>query len=421
MSDSSFSGSSSSFDPARYVNHTRLRSTSAAMSRRALLRGVASGGLTVAGAGARAACGVSSHKTTAKGKAAVGMAGKDYSDAEKKLVWANWPAYIDVDDKNPNKRPTLDDFEKQTGIQVKYLEVINDNNDWYTKINPSLVKGVDTGYDVMVVSDYMLPKYRHYNYIQKLDLANIPHHKNILPQVLAYPNDPGRLYSTPWAYGYTTIAYNTKLVKQPITSYAELFTRADLKGKVTLFSELADTIGIALLALGYDPSKFTEDQFAKALAYVKQAKDSGQIRAFTGNDYLSDFQQGNTAVTMAYSGDVAQLGKPNLVTVPLPSEGLFSWSDNMVIPNYARHKKNAELLMNYYLQPTVAATLDDWIEYIPVVTGAVDELKKIDPDAAKIPLIVPTAAMTAKARGFMSVSLAQLDDYTSRFQQVTGQ
>ena len=412
---------SSSFDPSRFVNRTRLRSTSAAMNRRALLRSLAAGGLTVAGAGALSACGVSGAKTAAKGKPQIGMAGKDYSATEKKLVWANWPAYIDVDDKDSNKRPTVDDFEKQTGIKVTYLEVINDNNDWYTKINPSLVKGVDTGYDLMVVSDYMLPKYRHYNYIQKLDLANIPNHKNILPQVLDYPEDPGRAFSIPWAYGYTTIAYNTKLVKQPITSYAELFTRADLRGKVTLFSEMEDTIGVALLALGYDPSKFTAAQFAKALDYVGKAKSSGQIRAFTGNDYLSDFQQGNTAVTMAYSGDVAQLGKPNLVTVSLPTEGLLAWSDNMVIPNYARHKTNAEKLMNYYLQPTVAATLDDWIEYIPVVTGAVDELKKIDPDAAKIPLIVPSAAMTAKARGFMSVSLSELDDYTTRFQQVTGQ
>jgi spermidine/putrescine transport system substrate-binding protein len=412
---------SSSFDLSRFMNRTRTRSAAVAMSRRALLRGVAAGGLTVAGAGALAACGVKGHSTGTDGKPKIGLAGKDYSDAEKKLVWANWPAYIDVDDKDPNKRPTLIAFEKQSGVKVTYLEVINDNNDWYTKIGPSLRKGVDTGYDLMVVTDYMVPKYRQYNYIQELDLKNIPNHKNILPEVLSSPVDPGRRFSTPWAYGYTTIAYNTKLVKQPITSIAEVFTRPDLNGKVSLFSEMEDTIALALLALGHDPEKFTEAQFKQALAYVQKAKDAGQIRAFTGNDYLGDFQQGNTAVTMAYSGDVAQLGKPNLVTLDLPKEGLLSWSDNMVIPNYARHKKNAELLMNYYLEPMVAAVLDDWIEYIPVVTGAVAELGKLDHAAATNPLIVPTAKMRAKARGFMALSLDQLDDYTTRFQQVTGQ
>lgn len=412
---------SSSFDLSRFMNRTRARSTAAAMSRRSLLRGVTAGGLTVAGAAALSACGVKGHAASASGKAKTGMAGKDYSDSEKKLIWANWPAYIDVDDKDPNKRPTLQAFETQSGIKVTYLEVINDNNDWYTKVNPSLVKGVDTGYDLMVVSDYMLPKYRQYNYIQQLDLANIPNHKNILPDVMQAPEDPGRRFSTPWAYGYTTIAYNNKLVKEPITSIADVFTRPDLHGKVSLFSEMEDTIALALLANGHDPQQFTEAQFGQALDYVRKAKDAGQIRAFTGNDYLSDFQQGNTAVTMAYSGDVAQLGKANLITVDLPKEGLLSWSDNMVIPNYARHKKNAETLMNYYLEPMVAAVLDDYIDYIPVVTGAVDELRKLDHTAASVPLIVPTNQMRDKARGFMSVSLAQLDDYTSRFQQVTGQ
>lgn len=405
---------------AQYINRTRARSTAARMSRRALLRGLAAGGLGAAGLGALTGCGVPGHVVPA-GATATGQAGKDRSATEKSVVFANWPAYIDIDPKNPNKRPTLDAFSKQTGIQVTYLEVINDNNDWYTKIDPSLVKGVDTGYDIMVVSDYMVGKYRAYDYIQELNLANIPHHSLLQPQVLHDPIDPGRRFTIPWAYGYTTIAYNTDLVKQPITSFQELYTRPDLHGKVSLFSEMEDTVATALLAQGYDPAHFTEAEFGKALDYVRQAKASGQIRAFTGNDYLSDFQQGNTAVTMAYSGDVAQLGKPNLVTVDLPKEGLLSWSDNCVIPNYARHKTNAEKLLNYYLKPDVAAALDDYIDYIPSVEGAVQALQSLDPQAASSPLIVPTKQMQAKARGFMSLSIAQLNDYTSRFQQVTGQ
>lgn len=410
----------SSFDPLRYVNRTRSRSVGRRLSRRALLRGAASAGIAVGGAAALSACGVPGH-VAPKGAAATGVAGPDHSATEREVVFANWPAYIDVDDKDPNKRPTLDAFTKQTGIKVQYLEVINDNNDWYTKIDPSLVKGVDTGYDIMVVSDYMVPKYRTYDYIQELDLANMPNHRLLLPDVLHDPIDPGRRYSVPWAYGYTTIAYNKKLVSQPVTSIAEVFTRPDLHGRVSLFSEMEDTMALALLAIGKDPEKFTDAEYNQALDYVRKAKNAGQIRAFTGNDYLSDFQNGNTAVTMAYSGDVAQLGKDYLVTVDLPKEGLLSWSDNCVIPNYARHKANAEKLLNYYLDPTVAATLDDWIDYIPVVEGADAELSKIDSDAAHNPLIVPTAAMRAGARGFMSVDVHYLDSLTQRFQNITGQ
>ncbi|MEU6175690.1 spermidine/putrescine ABC transporter substrate-binding protein [Streptantibioticus parmotrematis] len=407
-------------DLARFTNRTRLRSTASRVSRRALLRGATAGGLAVAGASALSACGVQGH-VVPPGAQETGQPGHDYSDTEKKVVFANWPAYIDVDAKDPNKRPTLDRFEKETGIQVQYLEVINDNNDWYTKVDPSLVKGVDTGYDIMVVSDYMVAKYRAYDYIQELNLANVPNHAHLLPSVLHDPTDAGRRYTVPWAYGYTTIAYNKNLVRQPITSIAEIFTRPDLHGKVSLFAEMEDTVALALLALGYDPEKFTDAQFNKSLEYVRKAKAAGQIRAFTGNDYLSDFQQGNTAVTMAYSGDVAQLGKPNLVTVDLPKEGLLSWSDNCVIPNFARHKTNAEKLLNYYLRPDVAAALDDYIDYIPSVEGADVALRALDPQAAASPLIVPTKQMEAKARGFMALTVDQLNDYTGRFQQVTGQ
>jgi spermidine/putrescine transport system substrate-binding protein len=378
------------------------------------------GGIAVAGASALSACGVQGH-VLPPGSKDSGQAGHDYSDVEKTVVFANWPAYIDVDPKNQNKRPTLDAFTKQTGIQVQYLEIINDNNDWYTKVDPSLVKGLDTGYDVMVVSDYMVAKYRTYDYIQSLDLSNIPNHSKMLPSVLHDPTDPGRLHSMPWASGFTTIAYNDKLVKQPITSFAEIFTRPDLKGKVCLFAEMEDTVAASLLAQGLDPEHFTDAQFNQALEYIRRAKDSGQIRSFSGNDYLSDFQQGNTAVTMAYSGDVAQLGKDYLVTVDLPTDGLLAWSDNMVIPNFARHKKNAEKLMNYYLQPDVSAALTDYIDYVPGVQGAVAALQQLDSAAAAVPLIVPTKQMQAKARGFMALSIAQLNDYTARFQQITGQ
>lgn len=407
-------------DLVRFTNRTRSHSAAAAISRRSLLRGVTAGGLAAAGTGLLSACGVPGHVVPPGGKE-VGQAGKDYSATERKVVFATWPAYIDVDPKDPNKRPTLDAFVQQSGIQVDYLEIINDNNDWYTKVDPALVKGIDTGYDLMVVSDYMVAKYRAYDYIQELDLANIPNHAKMLPSVIKDATDPGRLFSVPWAYGYTTFAYNTDLVKQPITSLAEVFTRADLRGKVSLFSEMEDTVAIALLALGFDSENFTDAQFNQALEYVRKAKDSGQIRSFTGNDYLSAFQQGNTAVTMAYSGDVAQLGKPNLVTLDLPTEGMLSWSDNCVIPNFARHKTNAEKLLNYYLEPDVCAALDDYINYIPSVDGAVAALQQLDPTAAAVPLIVPTQEMQDKARGFMALSIAQLDDYTSRFQQITGQ
>jgi len=407
---------------ARAGSLRRSRATyaqSAAMTRRSILRNAALGGLAVAGTGSLAACGTApAHKTVPVAQA-TGHASTDYSATEKVINFSNWPAYIDIDAKDKNKHPTLDDFKAQTGITVNYTEDINDNNEFYTTIDPMLAAGKDTGRDIIVLSDYMIPKLRENDYIQKLNLANIPNHGNMTAQMASVPVDPGRLYTVPWASGFTVIAYNAKLISTPITSIKELFTRPDLKGKVSLMAEMEDTIAFALFALGKDPSKFTDDDFNAAIAYIQKAKDAGQVRAYSGNDYLSDFTQGNTVVTMAYSGDVAALGIDYLKTV-FPQEGSLSWYDNMCIPNYARHKTNAEKLMNYYLQPNVAAELDDYIDYIPVVSGAVDALKTLDSTAASNPLIVPTAQELTTAKPFMAITVAKLDAYTKKYLQVTG-
>jgi spermidine/putrescine transport system substrate-binding protein len=311
-------------------------------------------------------------------------------------------------------------FKKQYGISVNYVEDISDNAIYYALLDPDLSAGKDTGVDLMVFSDYMIPILRYFDYIQELDLSLMPNHKNVLPEILNDPIDPGRKFTLPWAYGYTTIAYNTNIVKEPVNSIKELFERPDLRGQVVLFTEMEDTIAMALMALGKNPENFTDDDFSAALAYVSQARNSGQVRQFMGQDYISAFSQGNIGATMAYSGDVAQLGQKNLVTVNLPVEGMLSWSDNMCIPNFARHKKNAELLMNWYYNPDIAALLDDYIDYIPCVDGAVQALQALDPVAASSPLIVPTAKMKAGAKGFMNLNVDQLNTYTTRFQQISG-
>lgn len=391
------------------------------ISRRMMLRSTAVGGLAVAGLGTLSACGTAPAHPSTPVAQATGKAGTDYSSTEKIVNFHNWGSYIDVPDSGDSSdHPTLDAFTKKSGIKVNYVEDITDNNEYYTKLDPDLSAGKDTGVDLMVFTDYMIPVLRHYNYIQELDLANMPNHKNILPAILNDPIDPGRKYTLPWAYGYTTIAYNTKIVKTPVTSIKELFERPDLRGQVVLFAEMEDTIAFALLALGKNPQSFTDADFTAALAYVKQAKTSGQVRQFMGQDYISSFSQGNIGATMAYSGDVAQLGVDNLVTVDVPTEGMLAWSDNMCIPNFARHKKNAEMLMDWYYNPQIAAELDDYIDYLPCVTGADAALKALDPDTASNPLIVPTAEMQAKAKGFMNLTVDQLNSYTTQFQQISG-
>ena len=96
------------------------------------------------------------------------------------------------------------------------------------------------------------------------------------------------------------------------------------------------------------------------------------------------------------------------------------WSDNMLVPNKASHKANAEQLMNYYYDAKVAAELAAWVNYICPVKGAQAEMEKIDKDLAANPLIFPDAATLGKSKVFMALDEGKRRTYEGKFQQVIG-
>jgi spermidine/putrescine transport system substrate-binding protein len=405
-------------------------------SRSASRRGVLTAGVGLGAAGALAACGTTKAKTSNGGATApAGPAGSsaaapegkeaaDKSATDKVLNFSNWVSYIDVDANDKNKRPTLDDFTTQTGIKVNYAEDVNSNDDFFAKIHQQLASGQDTGRDLAVLSDWMIGKLRQLGYLEVLDRSNLPNFGNMLPQSANPAYDPNRKHTVPWAQGFTLIGVNLKSsglsqAQAQAMSIKDMLGNSAYKGKVGYFAEMEDGVGFAMLALGFDPVNFTDDQFQQAVSYVQKAKDNNQIRSFTGNDYLADLQNGNFAVCMAYSGDVAQLGDDNIVWC-VPQEGMLWFADNMCIPAMAGHKTNAEKFMNYMLDPKIAARLDDYISYVPVVTGADTAMQDIDKAALTNQLIFPDDATKAKAHEFKSLDLATLDKYVSAFKDVTG-
>jgi spermidine/putrescine transport system substrate-binding protein len=148
---------------------------------------------------------------------------------------------------------------------------------------------------------------------------------------------------------------------------------------------------------------------------------AGQVRSFTGNEYIQDLAAGNIAACEAWSGDViqAQVDNPDIKFVA-PEEGLMLWSDNMMVPNLAEHQANAEAWMNYYYQPDVAAKLAAWVNYICPVQGAREEMEKIDPSYVDNPLIFPDEEMLSKTMSFMALDEAQITQYEGEFADVTG-
>jgi spermidine/putrescine transport system substrate-binding protein len=218
------------------------------------------------------------------------------------------------------------------------------------------------------------------------------------------------------------IAYNSKATNgREITSVSQLLDDPKLKGKVGLLSEMRDTVGMMLLDMGKDPGTFTSDDFDAAIARMQKAVDSKQVRRFTGNDYISDLSKGDLAACLAWSGDIVQLQVDNPdVKFHIPDSGFMSGTDNMLIPNRARHKTNAERLIDYYYELPVAAELAAWINYVTPVDGVKPELAKIDKKIANDPLIVPDKTMGAKAHGFRSLTSKEEKAFEEKFAQLTG-
>ncbi|MER7566695.1 spermidine/putrescine ABC transporter substrate-binding protein [Streptomyces sp. NPDC097941] len=394
-----------------------FRNGRAAMTRRSLLRASAGGALAVGGLGTLSACGI-----PAAGNTQGGVSAEDHSAKEKTVNFSNWTEYIDVDESEKH-HPTLDQFKKQTGISVKYTEDINDNVEFFGKIKPQLAAGQDTGRDIIVLTDWLAARLIRLGWVQKLDASNLPHaYANLSAQFRDPDWDPGRAYSYVWQGISTVIAYNKKALDgQEVKSISDLLDNAKLKGRVGFLSEMRDSIGMTLLDMGKDPAHFTADDYDAAIARLQKAVDKGQIRRFTGNDYTSDLTSGDFAACVAWAGDVVQLkaDSPDIDFI-IPDSGYMTSTDNMLIPNKARHKTNAERLIDFYYQPKPAAELAAYINYVSPVDGVKPELEKIDPDAANNPLIIPDKAMAAKSHAFRSLSAKEETAFEEKFAKLTG-
>ena len=383
-----------------------------AITRRQLLRRAAVGGAALTLPSILAACGSGGISAQSNAGGASTEVNKQLAD---KLVFANWPLYIDQKGKS---RPSLEEFTAQTGVAVQYVEEVNDNEEWFGKYQAQLAQGQDIGRDLTVLTDWMAARMVRLGYVQKKDKSAIPNESNLVP-TLQHPTwDPNREYSLPWQSGFTGIGYNSKET-DPVTTIERLLTDPALKGKVTCLTEMPDTMGLSMQSNGDDPTTVDPAAYDKANGTLQDAVDSGQIRRFTGNDYGDDLSAGNVAAAMAWSGDVVQLqlDNPNLEFV-LPDDGGMIWTDNMLIPT-GGDVFTASTYMNFAYDPKVAAEIEDWVNYICPVVGAKEELLKIDPGVAKNPLIFPTEEMMASVKSF-DPEAADNQDYKEQFQTVTG-
>ncbi|MFB4421630.1 spermidine/putrescine ABC transporter substrate-binding protein [Streptomyces sp. QL37] len=386
------------------------------MSRRTLLRTLGTG---AAGA-ALAGCGVPAAYVEPGDRS-----GPDRSESDRSLHFANWPLYIDTDDEDESKRPTLDAFSRRTGISVTYTEEINDNDEFFGKISPALMNHQPTGRDLVVVSDWMAARFVRLGWVQEMDRARQPHVARYLdPQLRSPAFDDGRLHSVPWQSGITGIAYNRAKLGREIRHTSELWAD-DLRGRVTLLSGLDEAFALLMQGDGADITRWTADDFHRMCEQVEKRVRSRHIRRFTGNDYIKDLANGDVLACQAYSGDVIQLRADNPgIEFVVPAEGAELWSESLMIPDLAAHKRNAEKLVDHYYQPEVAAELATWVNYVCPVPAARDILASSkDKETAALaedPLIFPDDAMRERLAIARDITSEERTEYAKEWNLVVG-
>ena len=397
------------------------RAGTAGLSRRRFLQRASFSILALGAPPLAAACGVKG-----AGQTPESCPSEDLSATEKTLHFSNWPEYIDqttsvVGGRRTTVIPTLEGFEAATGIDVVYNTDVNDNAEFFAKVRDQLAACEPTGRDIFVLTDWAAARMAGLGWLQKLDKAALPNvEANLIPRLRSPAWDPDRDYSVPWQSGLTGLAYNAKYTRR-VASVEELLTRPDLRARVSLPSEINDTMSFMLRITGADPGRFDDDDFDRALDRLREYVASGQIRRFTGNDYIRDLDAGNVVACVGWSGDILALQESNPdIRWVAPEEGMLLWADNMLVPNRATHRTNAERLIDWYYRPDVAVRLTAAVRYICPVAGAREAMERVDATLIDNPLIFPDEAFLADTFEIMDLPDGTRRRYERLFTQAMG-
>lgn len=391
------------------------------VSRRHLLRAGLGVGAAGAAAGLLSAC---APPAPPAGAAATLQLPTDASADSPTLYFANWTAYMDTS-ADGSSYPTLQEFEKRTGITVTYSVDIDDNNTYFSKVAPLLQARSAFDPDIFVFTDWMANRVLRNQYAQPLDLIQMPHATNLLPSLKEVPFDPGRHYSLPWQGGFGGIGWNRTKLARDLRTIDDLWAD-DLKGRVVVLSEMRDTVGLVMQSQGVSVAgDFSSDQLQKAMDVISARIADGHIRRVQGNAYLQELKSGNALAGIVWSGDMATLRteSPDVDwQFVLPESGATLWTDNMMIPITSAHRSNALKLMDYYYEPAVAAQLAAYVNYVCPVVGAQEELAKTDPQLAESWTIFPSSDFLRQhnVQTFRALSADEDSEYSAMWAKVVG-
>lgn len=274
-------------------------------------------------------------------------AGKNVNKSDYELNVFNWSEYL--------PQSVIDKFQETYNIKVNY-STFSSNEEMLAK----LMAG-GSQYDLVVASDYMVEVMRKQALIQPIDHAELPNYKNIGDEFKHLPFDPDGKYTVPYMWGDAVIAVNASKVKGEITSLADLW-KPEFKNSLVVLDDQRAIIGMVLKKLGYSINDTDEKHLEQAKEELKKLQPN--IKAYDSDSPKTLLINGEASVGFVWGAEASLAKRENKnIKVVLPKEGLFLQQDNFVIPKDAKHKKVAELFMNFLMEPEISAEISKEFPY----------------------------------------------------------
>ena len=274
----------------------------------------------------------------------------------------NWGEYIS--DGTEGARDVIREFEKLTGIRVKY-STFETNETLYAKL-----AGGGARYDLIFPSDYLIQRLIAEDLLEPLDFEKIPNFKYIQAQHQKPFYDPQGKYSVPYMMGYAGIIYNTKLVKSVPDSWAALWDPA-YKGQVLQFESPRDAFGTAQFLLGQDVN--TVDPADWRAAADKLKEQAPLVQGYKSDEMYEIMEGENAVIAPYYAGDFVLMNQnnPNLAFC-WPKEGTNFFYDGICVPRGAKNFDAAMQFINFLLEPDVALENAEYAKYTTPHTAVLE-------------------------------------------------
>ena len=294
------------------------------------------------------------------------------------LTILNYGKYFDPD--------ALKQFEKETGIKIKYEEY-ESPEEMYTKY-----KAGSIDYDLLCTSDYMVQKLIEENEALPINYENTPEYKNIDKKIIeaSASFDPKHIYTIPYFYGTVGILYNTKEVTASETDSWNILWDKKYNGKIIMENSVRDCFLVPLKQMGYSLNTTDPKELDEALTMLKEQKPL--VYAYFVDETGDEMAAGNASLAVVYSGEAAYAQSlSDELAYNVPKEGSNLWIDSWFIPKTCKNKQNAEKFLDFLCRKDIAAINFDYVYYATPNTAVYDSLdeeikqdKTIFPDSSVI-------------------------------------